>query len=211
MATVVQSTQADNGSTAVAITFTGVTAGNTLVAFPRNDNAHSDISVTDDKGNTWVEVNETDGTPGMLAAYALNASSGDTVITAHFGDAFSGLFLAEISGVSAVGGNNTSSGTDGFAASGGVTLSASGIVVAAMVVRSGGAISEGSWTLLQEQESYTNTCGSFIYKIASSGTEFPLWTNPAAAWRASGFALLDTAGGGASGTGVVRKLRRLVS
>lgn len=79
----------NTGATTIAVTLTGVTAGNLLVAYAEMGENNT-IVLSDDKGNTWANIDTVDSddvfAPYKLrTAYAKNVNSGTTVITATFG------------------------------------------------------------------------------------------------------------------------------
>lgn len=186
-----------------------VTAGSALVlvlAFL----SHADITVSDDKGNTWTRVSQSiaaSGAPFLQAAIyvALNCASGSTKVTvAGFGGTTLNAKVLEFSGVAATSAvdasdGNGAAGTSGVASVSGLTGTGNDLgVVAYTMDRDATPINLPSgWTDAVDSQNYIAWAWK-IFTSSPSGEQGAI--TMANTWYDGAMVLLKPAAGGGTTT-----------
>lgn len=140
-------TVADGSATTVAVSLTGVTAGNLIVCFIKGEGGSVSITVSDGT-STLADGTRTDSTSGGAQfSYLLSANGGNRTYTATFGAAqtFRRIFVIEFSytggSTGSLDAQNTGSGTSTAPASGTITTTGTDEVVLGFYVDFSGQLS----------------------------------------------------------------------
>lgn len=219
-ATFDESSYCQSGSSPVNCTIT-VDAGDAVLALCQSDQGSADPAITDNQGDTFTTITErVSAAPSFRFAYDISVTGGSTQFTCTTGTSFNAITVIEISGHDTGGLNgtapavNTNTGTD--ANNTAFTTSNAGIVVAYMVKSSNATITENhtgttpaTWTLVQEDESWTNVSGATARKNNAAASHEHHWLlGTSSTWYAGAVGLSDGAGGG-GGTTTTRGLTRV--
>jgi len=221
---VVQATsQASFGTANPSVSISSSTAGNTLIVLPGMPDGTTVTSVTDNIGNSWVQVPNaysTSAGDGFAVDiwYCANCAGGVTTVTAHFpaSASFAGLIAYEVSGITTTSPLDLGAHVSEAAVSGGncngpsVTTSSTDFLIAAGDADHGFSGVSIPWVFGDEaQEGYVLNAAPGTYQPifqAGSGSTHCLVSlaafknTPGSSGVASNGVLFQVGSGGATGT-----------
>jgi len=173
--------QGSGTQSGAAVTFdTNVTAGSLLLmAVSTYQSGGLTLTVSDNNGNSWVEIddNNYDGNDVAGFAYALNANSGSTTVTVTTSGVsdYHSIVIVEVSGIETTGAldqSNTNTATSASWDSGNIpTTQADEYLFGAFAHDNGNRTltEDGAWTLIfEEQNGSTDMPISVGERIVSS-------------------------------------------
>ncbi len=206
----VQSTGVSSSGSVASVSkaFTSnVTSGNFLaivgISDDANDGGNSAANFSSSPSNTF-SYSVSSPSEHVNSSYVTSAASGSTTITfTPDTGAYCGLAIAEFSGVDATPADGTPAGnTDNTTnpTTSNITTTAAGLLIAAVRVNSGRAMTEDSgsgWNLIYEDETWSAIAANIAYRITSgSGTYSHTWTSALGGWWATIAGYKEGAGGG---------------
>ncbi len=192
-----------SGDTTTSCTINSVAAGSAIITCVTANGAdyNKPITFTDDKSGSYASTiyEGHDGATfwevGM--SYAVNAAGGNTVVTVTIdADQYRRLFAIEAIGIatsSPLDDSDHQEGSNTAVTSPAMTASVAGAAFGCTFYADSTTVTEGmGWTLIAEDESFTNSTGSFVRQNTTAGSYTPTWTiGTNVAWVAAGVILKE--------------------
>lgn len=139
---------ASAGATTIAVTVSGITSGNLLVAWVTNESANTNSTVAGNSSGTWTSAtNRNHGNNDMHGrfSYLLSGDSGDTTITATFSasSTFRKIIVSEwrSSTTAIFDAENGTTGSSATLGSGNITTAGAGLILAGATQYDGATLS----------------------------------------------------------------------
>jgi hypothetical protein len=172
----------------------------------RSGGSPGDVTFSDSGGNTWyIDANYTDTYDRVTIAHCYPSSAAAITVTATTAaGSYKCMGAAEFSGVASgltagASGYNSSHGNSNSATSGAVSPSGNCLYIGGLVVNNAATITQdANWTLIHEDESWTASTISWIYRL-TSGSQNATWAlGSTIGWAAAQSAYVEASGGGGS-------------
>lgn len=206
MAVVQTNYDGTSGGTSVAVAFSSnPTAGNFLVFTGATEDENLTSCATSQSDSVVEDVQNDGPSKGRNKIFHVaSAVGGATTVTLNCSPSnFPELGIMEFDDtLNSVDGTAISNGSGTTATTNSVTATGDGISVAVMCNTNSGTITEdGTWTLVGEDEAYSFSGGSSVYKYTSSGSISHSWTKASGTHYTSIVVYLLAGGGGATPKG----------